>query len=122
VTLLQGDLLTPLTNKVDVSKVDIIAANLPYIDSDAYADLAPDVREYEPSLALMAGSEGLDVITRLLEQAPKYLTASGVIFLEIGSNQGDAVLSLASAFIPQARSIELRQDYNGRDRIVTIVL
>lgn len=122
VKLLHGDLLTPFRHKVDANRVDIIAANLPYIDSQEYKSLAPDVLNYEPQLALEAGPQGLDAISRLLEQAPQHIRPGGVIFLEIGADQGDLVLSLASARVPQARLISLRQDYNGRDRLVTIAL
>ncbi len=69
VRLLQGDLLEPLSNKVDMARVDILAANLPYINSRDYSCLAPGVRNYEPQLALEAGPEGLDTIRRLLQQA-----------------------------------------------------
>ena len=65
ITLLQGDLLTPLPERVD-----IIAANLPYIASPIYLTLDADVPDSEPRLALPAGPEGLDAIARLLRQAP----------------------------------------------------
>lgn len=120
VSLLQGDLLEPLKNKADMPKVDIIVANLPYINSSDYAGLAPDVRDFEPQLALEAGPQGLDTIARLLEQAPEYLNPNGVIMLEIGYDQGEAVLALANKLIPDARIVDLRQDYNGKDRLVTI--
>lgn len=117
ITLLQGDLLEPLPEAVD-----IIAANLPYITSDEYLNLMADVRDYEPRLALEAGPEGLDLIERLLDQAPGHLYPGGVIFLEIGSNQGAAVLELVERLLPQAKHIGLRQDYHGYDRLVVIGL
>lgn len=122
VSLMQGDLLEPLRNKVDMPKVDMIVANLPYINSADYDELAPDVRDFEPQLALEAGPQGLDSIIRLLEQAPSFLNRNGIILLEIGYDQGEAVVSLAKELIPNARFVELRQDYNGRDRLVTIAL
>lgn len=122
VSLLQGDLLEPLANKVDLQRVDIIVANLPYITLGDYEELQRDVRDYEPQLALTAGPEGLDTIEHLLKQAPNYIKPSGVILLEIGSDQGEAVVMLAQKLIPQASSIRLRQDYNGRDRIVMIAM
>jgi len=117
VTLLQGDLLTPLP-----APVDIIVANLPYISSPTYRTLEADVREYEPQLALEAGPQGLDAIARLLGQAPHYLNANGVIYLEIGYDQGADVIALAKSRLPQNRGIMLRQDYSGRDRLVMIEL
>jgi len=122
VSLLEGDLLTPLANKIDLPNVNIIVANLPYITLGDYADLQRDVRDYEPRLALAAGPEGLDTICRLLEQAPDYLEPDGVILLEIGADQGAAVVSLAQELVPQANSIILRQDHNGRDRLVMIAM
>lgn len=117
VRLLQGDLLTPLPEAVDV-----IVANLPYISSTVYPKLDADVRDYEPKLALEAGPEGLDAITRLLQQAPHYLRPEGMIFLEISYDQGKAALALAHTLLPNAYNISLRQDYHGHDRLLTIML
>lgn len=116
VRLLHGDLLAPLPEAVD-----IIVANLPYISSIVYPKLDVDVRDYEPKLALEAGSEGLDAISRLLQQAQRYLRPQGAIFLEISYDQGEAVMALAKRLLPAAYSISLRQDYHGRDRLVTII-
>ncbi len=95
-------------------------ANLPYISSPAYQTLDADVRDYEPQLALEAGPEGLDAIAHLLAQSPQFLKPHGVIYLEIGYDQGTAVLKLAKQYLPQNQMISLRQDYSGRDRLVTI--
>lgn len=115
VILLQGDLLTPLPESVD-----IIVANLPYISSPVYPTLDSDVRDYEPQVALESGPEGLDAMARLLAQAPNYLRMNGIIYLEIGYDQGEALLALAKALLPQNRGVTLRQDYSGRDRLITI--
>ena len=115
--LLAGDLLDALP-----APVDVIVANLPYISRGEYATLAPSIRRFEPKLALEAGSDGLDEIARLLQQAPGCLNPGGSIFLEIGSSQGAAVLDLVAQQLPHASFRELRQDYNGRDRLVVIVL
>jgi release factor glutamine methyltransferase len=117
ITLLQGDLLAPLPEPVD-----IVAANLPYVTSDDYLELMADVRDYEPRLALEAGPEGLDVIRRLLRQVAAHVNPVGILFLEIGHNQGQAVAALAEQLLPQARHIGVRQDYHGYDRVVVIPL
>ena len=117
VTLLAGDLLTPLPERVD-----IIAANLPYITSYDYLQLMADVRDYEPRLALEAGPHGLDVIARLLQQTVEYAKARAAIFLEIGHDQGQAVAALVRSLLPQAREVTVRQDYHGWDRLVVIGL
>ncbi|GIV76087.1 MAG: release factor glutamine methyltransferase [Litorilinea sp.] len=115
ITLLQGDLLAPLPEAVD-----IIAANLPYIRQDAYDTLDAGIREYEPRLALEAGEAGLDAIERLLAQAPSRLRPGGVIFLEIGHDQGEAVLAAVERLIPNASYVGIRQDYHGHDRLLTL--
>lgn len=115
VTLLRGDLLEPLP-----SKVDILVANLPYIGTDEYHGLEPNVRLYEPKLALTSGDEGLDAIRSLLQQAPAQLNPGAMIYLEIGWMQGSAVAELASEVFPNARAIAVHQDYQGNDRMVVI--
>jgi release factor glutamine methyltransferase len=117
VVLLEGDLLTPLPEPVDM-----IVANLPYIRTAVYPQLMADVRDYEPQLALEAGPEGLDAIMRLLRQAPLYLNEHGLLFLEIGHDQAEAVVQAVRTILPQARSVRLRQDYHGHDRLVMIAL
>jgi release factor glutamine methyltransferase len=114
IQLCHGDLLTALPGCVDV-----VVANLPYINSTEYERLMPDVRDYEPQLALEGGQTGLDAIVRLFEQLPARLQPDGLVVLEIGYDQGPAVLSLLEQCLPQARALELRQDYQGHDRLVS---
>ncbi len=71
ITLMRSDLLDALPERAD-----IVVANLPYVTSDDYAALEPDVRNYEPPGALVGGPLGLDAITRLLSQLSHHL-ASG---------------------------------------------
>ena len=117
VSLLQGNLLDPLPERAD-----IIVANLPYVTSAEYRILEPDVRSYEPQLALEAGEQGLDVITALLRQVPDHLHPNGTVILEIGYDQGPSVLQLVAQVLPQARHLDLHHDYQGHDRMVTFCL
>lgn len=117
ITLLQGDLLQTLPERVE-----IVAANLPYINSRDFPNLMADVRDYEPRLALEAGPEGLDAIARLLDQVPDHVTPGGVLFLEVGHDQGETVRRLASERLPHTRHIGVHQDYHGYDRLVVIGL
>ncbi len=117
VTLLHSDLLASLPEPVDV-----IVANLPYVTSADYRTLDLDVRKYEPQLALEAGERGLDVIARLLRQVPSHLCPGGTVFLEIGYDQGQAVLGLVADILPQALNADVHKDYQGRDRMVTFNL
>jgi release factor glutamine methyltransferase len=117
VTLLDGDLLEPLPECAD-----IIVANLPYVTSADYPTLDLDVRGYEPHIALVAGAEGLDAIRELLRQVPAHLNPNGTVILEIGYDQGQAALNLVTQILPQARHLDLHQDYQGHDRMVTFCL
>ena len=117
IRLIHSDLLKRLPERAD-----IVVANLPYVTRHDYRTLEPDVREYEPRLALEAGAQGLDVIARLLPQLPKHCNAGCLVVLEIGYNQGDAVLRLVEKKLPQATQLELQRDYQGHDRIVSFQL
>ncbi len=68
---------------------DLVVSNPPYIAS-AY-DLSPEVGQYEPSLALFGGEDGLDFYRRLATEAPNHLSPAGAMILEIGFDQGETV-------------------------------
>jgi release factor glutamine methyltransferase len=116
IVFVRGDLLAPLQ-----APVHLIVANLPYVSEDEYAALAPDIRLYEPRQALLSGVDGLDAIRRLLEIACPYLVDDGVLLLEIGAGQGQAVAERAVHHFPNAH-VSLLTDYSGRDRVVRIDL
>jgi release factor glutamine methyltransferase len=114
IAFLEGDLLAPLSGPVD-----IIAANLPYISQAEYNALPPDIRLYEPRAALLAGVDGLDAIRDLLAQAPSFLRQDGLIALEIGATQGQAVSAMAARALPDAE-ISVVQDHAHLDRLVLV--
>lgn len=120
VELLQGNLLEPLPEAVDM-----IVANLPYIKDCEFVDLSPEIREHEPRIALAGGRDGLDKIRELLEQTRgRMCTRRGegpvAFMLEIGQGQGDMVTSLASDYFPEA-DIELISDLGGVERVVSVM-
>ena len=112
VLLVQSDLLPPVA-----ARFDLICANLPYIPGGTLANLP--VARYEPHLALSGGESGLDLIRRLLEQAPNRLAPGGIVLLEIEADQGAEVQDLAREAFPEA-DIQLQADLAGLDRLVTI--
>lgn len=113
VSLGKGDLLEPVPEPVD-----LVLANLPYIPSDLIANLQPEVRQ-EPQLALDGGPDGLDLIRRLLQQAPGKLKDHGIILLELDPEQVPAVESLARELFPAAE-LSVEKDLAQRDRIFVI--
>ncbi len=99
-------------------KYGLIISNPPYIRDDEYEELAPEITRYEPKLALTAGVDGLDAYRRILESAGSYLEEGGKILLEIGAKQATAIIKLAES--NGFNTIEIRKDYNDRDRIAVI--
>jgi ribosomal protein L3 glutamine methyltransferase len=79
--LLQGDVFEPL----GAQRYDLIVSNPPYV-SDAEMQALPDEYRHEPDLALRAGSDGLDVVRRILAGAKRHLEPGGVMFVEVGDS------------------------------------
>ncbi|MCX4246990.1 peptide chain release factor N(5)-glutamine methyltransferase [Paraliomyxa miuraensis] len=94
----------------------VIVANLPYICAPVLRALAPEVQRFEPMLALDGGTDGLDVIRRLVAEAPEQLAPGGALYLEIGYDQGDSVPALLCA--RGLVDVAVRKDYAGHPRIV----
>ncbi len=116
VSLLEGDLLDPLPQQVDV-----IVSNPPYVIREDCDALPIEIREHEPTIALDGGSDGLDVIHRLLNQIQSKLKSGGALFMEMGYDQGQRVKSLAEALFPRAQ-IGLAKDLSGIDRVLAVYL
>lgn len=79
IALHRGDLFQPL----GTSRYDLILSNPPYVDARGMAKLPPEFR-HEPRLALAAGDDGLDLVRRILAEAPRHLTPKGGLLCEIG--------------------------------------
>lgn len=99
------------------SQFDLIVANPPYISGAAYQHLAPDVRNWEPKIALTDDADGLTAYRRIVPDAPVFLTKGGRLVVEIGSDQGAAVSALfeENGFV----RIVVHADLDGRDRVVS---
>ncbi len=114
IDLLESDLLASDPDH----PYDAIAANLPYIPTADLADLQPEVRDFEPRLALDGGRDGLDLVRRLISEAarPGVLTPGGRLLLEIGMGQADATrdLLLAAGYV----DVAARRDLAGIERIL----
>jgi len=98
---------------------DLICANLPYIPSERLRNLP--VYGREPTLALDGGTDGMEVIRRLLDIAPRWLAPNGMILLEIEATRGVEALNLACDMFSET-TIHLHQDLAGRDRLLEIML
>ncbi len=93
---------------------DLIVGNPPYVGAGELATLAPEVREFEPQIALIAGPDGLCAYRALIPDCARLLAEGGSVALEIGQGQGDAVAALLARH--GLRVIERRPDLAGIER------
>jgi release factor glutamine methyltransferase len=88
--VLIGDLYEPLPARLR-GHVAVIMANAPYVPTDAIALMPPEARVHEHRVALDGGRDGLDVVRRVVRQAPAWLVAGGHVLVEASEDQADAV-------------------------------
>lgn len=95
---------------------DVIVSNPPYISSEEVDRLMPEVLEHEPRLALDGSADGLFFYKKIIREAGNYLSEAGMLFFEIGWDQGMSVKALmeASGFI----NVTVKKDLAGLDRVV----
>lgn len=99
-------------------KFDLILSNPPYIAEPDYAGLMKEVLA-DPKISLVAGAEGMDIITELIGHAPDYLADGGRIMFEIGYDQSEKVAALTETD-ERYTSIEIIKDLSDIDRIVIL--
>lgn len=119
VTLLHGDLLGPLPSDL---RLDVVVSNPPYVTEAEHSELQPEVRDYEPRLALSglgdaAGPDGTALHRRILAEAPASLKPGGWVLLEVGANQAALVAEIASEL--GYTDVEITADYAQIGRVVS---
>jgi release factor glutamine methyltransferase len=97
-------------------RYDLIVSNPPYIAADEMPGLSPEVRDWEPHLALTPGGDGLDPYRIIARAAPARLMSGGRLLVEIGPTQGAAVAGMFAA--QGLKDIRVLPDMDGRDRVV----
>ncbi|MBI5874729.1 MAG: peptide chain release factor N(5)-glutamine methyltransferase [Deltaproteobacteria bacterium] len=115
IAFIQGNLFEPLRGLN--LKADLIVSNPPYISKKMWAELQPEVKDYEPSIALYGGEDGLDFYRRIISESPEYLTAGGCLMLEMGYGQAEKIKNL----IVQGNMFEnvtIIKDFAGIDRVI----
>jgi release factor glutamine methyltransferase len=117
VTLRSGDLFEPLAGEGLEGRLDCIVSNPPYVAESEAADLAPEVAEHEPHVALFSPEEGLAHVRRLLAGAPAFLRGGGGMVLEIGPAVADRARAAAEAN-DAYEAVETRPDLAGKARIL----
>jgi release factor glutamine methyltransferase len=113
VEFLQGDLFEPVRSR----RFDMIVSNPPYITQKELETLEPDIREFEPQLALDGGEDGLDFYRRLIGESEGHLRNGGYILLEIGAYQAAAVKDIFDT-TESIHYCQIMKDYAGYDRVI----
>ena len=98
---------------------DLIISNPPYIPSKDIAQLAPEIRKFEPMLALDGGKDGLDSFRIILKNADNYLAPGGVILFEMGFDQKEGLINIVNKY-SQYKSIKFIKDLAGHNRVAVI--
>jgi len=97
VVFLQGDLFDALKTTYEKDPFDVIVTNPPYVDETTRATLQPEVRDFEPALALFAGEGGTAIARRILSECDAWLKPGGHLGLEFGAGQHEIIQDLAAA-------------------------
>lgn len=114
---LQGDLLEPLREQAFGATADVILSNPPYIAEADWAQLQPEVRLFEPRMALVGGPTGTEFHERLLEGSRAFLVPGGLLMMEIGQGQATAVRQIAKR-VGGYGDLTVVRDAAGIERIV----
>lgn len=114
---LEGDLLAPLSERTAAHSVHVIVSNPPYISETDWAGLEPEVRVFEPRMALIGGAQGTEFHERLLRESRELLVPGGLLAMEIGAGQAAAVRRLAEQIGGYA-ALEVIADAAGLERVV----
>ncbi len=110
VNFVLGDLMKPFAGQ----KADFIACNPPYISEGEFTELQPEVRDFEPKQALVAGPTGLEVYRKLSCDLPPCLHPKAKVWLEMGYLQGNALVSLFND--PIWSQANIKSDWSGKER------
>lgn len=115
ITFACGDLCAPLAG--EEGSFDAMVSNPPYIPSADLEGLQPEVRDHEPRLALDGGANGLDILTRLVREAPRFLKSRGWLLVEIGAGQAEDVRALAHGTGAYG-ALDTCRDLAGHERVI----
>ncbi len=113
IEFIESDMFSNLAKR----KFDVIISNPPYVKSADICNLQPEVKNFEPKMALDGGQDGYDFYKIITMQAKNYLNDNGVLFLECGEGQAENVAKMLDG----CKDVQIIKDYENIDRIVKAV-
>jgi release factor glutamine methyltransferase len=121
VDFLKGDLLAPLRTyppTAGPTSVDYLVSNPPYIPDDEWPDKVDvNVRDFEPTIALRGGPDGLKFARPLLQEGPRFVKPGGLMLVEVADARASEALAIAQAN-PLLRDARIVQDHEGLQRVI----
>ncbi len=117
IRFLEGDLFGPLAELDLHGMADIIVSNPPYVRSGDLPALQPEVRDFEPELALLAGPEGTEIQQRIVGMAPEFLKKYGALIMEMGQGQSGALTKMVND-TGCYEMPEIMKDLAGIERVI----
>lgn len=121
IDLLAGDLLEPLLEfpaTAQKSALHYLVSNPPYIPDDEWGDVAPNVKDHEPHLALRGGCDGLDCVRRIVADGPDLLRPGGQLLIEVAASRAVQARELV-ATDERLTDVRILKDFEGLQRVVT---
>jgi release factor glutamine methyltransferase len=115
IEFIQSDMFSALDNG---QKFDVIISNPPYIKTQDMQSLQKEVKDFEPSIALDGGVDGLDFYRTIAVNAKKFLNSNGVVLLECGIGQANDISKMFDGY----SKVEIIKDFENIDRIIKAVL
>jgi len=115
ITFLKGNLFQPVRQRV--GSFNLVISNPPYIPTEDFRDLQPEVRDFEPRITLDGGKEGLKFYRQILPQVGKYLVKYGWLMLEIGKGQAEKVINLIKS-TGEFHPALIIKDFSGIERLI----
>ncbi len=117
IRFLEGDLFGPLEELDLLGRIDCIVTNPPYVRSGDLSTLQPEVRDFEPEMALVAGPEGTEISERIIRQAPEYLRQGGSLIMEMGIGQTAALRKIIED-TQKFGTVGVVKDLAGIERVI----
>ena len=117
IRFIEGDLFGPLNVAGLEGSVDVITANPPYVRSSELPGLQPEVRDFEPEMALVSGPAGTEIAERIIAESPGYLKSGGALIMEFGMGQTEALREMIERTAVYAATSVLK-DLAGIERVI----
>ncbi len=116
VNFVQADVLNELPTEIKI-KYDLIVSNPPYVSSNEFETLQPEIKEYEPNIAVTDYDDGLKFYRRISEIASELLKENGKIYFELAEGQSEDVRKILEEY--KFKNIIIKKDYSDIDRIIS---